>query len=60
MEDAEPGRRRPDLERILRGFDWPEVGSVDWWQRERSELIARDLLPFNHGERIYRRWGDQV
>ena len=35
-------------------------GLVDWWQRERSELVARDLLPFNHGERIYRRWGDQV
>jgi hypothetical protein len=33
---------------------------VTWWQRERSELVARDLAPFNHGERIYRRWGDQV
>ncbi|MGI8411621.1 MAG: metallophosphoesterase [Solirubrobacteraceae bacterium] len=36
------------------------TGLVDWWQRERSELVTRDLLPFNHGERIYRRWGDQV
>jgi hypothetical protein len=27
MEDDSPGRRRPDLGRILRGFDWPEMGS---------------------------------
>lgn len=33
---------------------------VEWWQLERSELVARDVVPFNHGERIYRRWGDQI
>lgn len=33
---------------------------VDWWQRDRSELVARDLIGFNHGERIRRRWGDQI
>jgi hypothetical protein len=33
---------------------------VDWWQRERSELVARGLVRFNHGERIRTRWGDQV
>ena len=33
---------------------------VDWWQLERSELVDRGLIGFNHGERIYRRWGDQV
>jgi len=27
MEDDSPRRRRPDLGRILRGFDWPESGS---------------------------------
>ena len=50
--------------------DYPQLAAEDpqewlqdlvtWWQRERSELVARDLAPFNHGERIYRRWGDQV
>lgn len=33
---------------------------VDWWQSEHSELVARQLLTFNHGQRIRRRWGDQV
>jgi 3',5'-cyclic AMP phosphodiesterase CpdA len=33
---------------------------VDWWQLDRSELVDRRLVGFNHGERIYRRWGDQV
>ncbi|MGA2163944.1 MAG: metallophosphoesterase [Solirubrobacteraceae bacterium] len=33
---------------------------VDWWQLERSELVGRHLAPFNHGERIHTRWGDQV
>lgn len=50
--------------------DYPELGIeqpqqwfdelVDWWQRERSELVDRGIVAFNHGERIYRRWGDQV
>jgi hypothetical protein len=50
--------------------DYPDVaaedqqawftGLVDWWQRERSELVGRRVAPFNHGDRIFRRWGDQV
>jgi hypothetical protein len=50
--------------------DYPDVPASDaqswftdlvaWWQLERSELVARGILPFNHGERIYRRWDDQV
>ena len=50
--------------------DYPSVGIdepqawfaelVRWWQRKDSELVRRDLTPFNHGERIYRQWGDQV
>ncbi|MCW3017839.1 MAG: hypothetical protein JWN10_147, partial [Solirubrobacterales bacterium] len=33
-------------------------GLVDWWQKRDSRLL--DWTTFNHGERIYRRWGDQV
>lgn len=33
---------------------------VRWWQLPRSELVERGLVGFNHGERIVRRWGDQV
>ncbi|MDB5862099.1 MAG: hypothetical protein JWQ76_5788 [Ramlibacter sp.] len=33
---------------------------VDWWQLDRSELVDRGSVGFNHGERIFRRWGDQV
>lgn len=50
--------------------DYPELGMaqrqtwfdqlVAWWQLERSELVDRGIVAFNHGERIYRRWGDQV
>jgi 3',5'-cyclic AMP phosphodiesterase CpdA len=50
--------------------DYPEVPGadrdqwltelVDWWQLERSELVGEKLAPFNHGERIHARWGDQV
>jgi 3',5'-cyclic AMP phosphodiesterase CpdA len=50
--------------------DYPSVGSarsqawfedmVTWWQLERSQLVERNLLGFNHGERIYKRWGNQV
>lgn len=44
-------------------FDDPQrwfTQLVAWWQRERSELVARGLVGFNHGERIRTRWGDQV
>lgn len=33
---------------------------VHWWQGERSELVDRGLVSFNHGERIRRRWGNQI
>lgn len=33
---------------------------VEWWQLDRSELVDRRILLFNHGERIYRRFDDQV
>jgi 3',5'-cyclic AMP phosphodiesterase CpdA len=62
VEDAaDAGTPPPDLPSV--SVDDPEAwlsGLVEWWQRERSELVSRGLLPFNHGERIYRRWGDQV
>jgi 3',5'-cyclic AMP phosphodiesterase CpdA len=31
---------------------------IAWWQKENSQLL--DWATFNHGERIYRRWGDQA
>ena len=50
--------------------DYPPTGSDDaqtwfselvvWWQLARSRLVEDGVLRFNHGERIYRRWGDQV
>lgn len=50
--------------------DYPDVdsadrdrwfaGLVDWWQRSDSELVRRDIVPFNHGHRVYRRWGNQL
>lgn len=33
---------------------------VSWWQKDRPALVARGLVPFNHGERIRHRWGDQI
>jgi 3',5'-cyclic AMP phosphodiesterase CpdA len=49
---------------------YPEVGRddeqqwftdlVDWWQRPDSKLVRERVLPFNHGERIRERWGDQI
>ncbi len=50
--------------------DYPEVGQadtqkwftelVDWWQLRRSRLVLENVRPFNHGERIRERWGDQI
>ncbi|HEX4033586.1 MAG TPA: metallophosphoesterase [Solirubrobacteraceae bacterium] len=50
--------------------DYPNAGAgrsqawfddmVKWWQLDRSELVDSGLVPFNHGERVYRRWGNQV
>lgn len=50
--------------------DYPAIGIEDrqawfeelvgWWQKGRPELVARGLMPFNHGERIRERWGDQI
>jgi len=59
--DSPTGAERlpPDYPQVPGGDDW--LGElVDWWQRPRSELVDRELTPFNHGERIRRRWGDQV
>jgi len=49
--------------------DYPPTGRADaqiwfeeivgWWQQGRSVLVP-DIIGFNHGERIYTRWGDQV
>jgi hypothetical protein len=33
---------------------------VRWWQRPRSRLVAAGVRPFNHGVRIYERWGNQI
>lgn len=44
-------------------FDDPQRWFLDlvaWWQQERSELVERRLIGFNHGERIRRRWGNQI
>jgi hypothetical protein len=50
--------------------DYPDVsapdkqawfdGLVKWWQLRDSSLVREDVLEFNHGERIRRRWGDQI
>lgn len=44
---------------VARSQAWFE-DMVKWWQLERSQLVERGLLGFNHGERIYKRWGNQV
>jgi hypothetical protein len=33
---------------------------IAWWQRSDSRLVREKVLPFNHGERIRARWGDQI
>jgi len=33
---------------------------VDWWQLDWSRLVQKRVLLFNHGERIYSRFGDQI
>ena len=43
------------------GVDDPQAWMTDlveWWQLPDPQLIHG--VEFNHGERIYRRWGDQV
>jgi predicted MPP superfamily phosphohydrolase len=50
--------------------DYPDVsapdrqawfdGLVRWWQLRDSRLVRENVLKFNHGERIGRRWGDQI
>ncbi len=62
VERVDDAGRLPD--------DYPAVGVadreawfsslVDWWQLDHSDLVARGLVDFNHGDRIYRRWGDQI
>jgi 3',5'-cyclic AMP phosphodiesterase CpdA len=58
---GDAGALPPDYPEV--GFDDPQewfTQLVAWWQLDRSELVARGITPFNHGERIYRRWGNQV
>ena len=33
---------------------------VEWWQRRQSRLVREKVQPFNHGQRIRERWGDQI
>lgn len=50
--------------------DYPQVsapdkqawfsGLVDWWQLADSRLVRESVVDFNHGERLRKRWGDQV
>jgi 3',5'-cyclic AMP phosphodiesterase CpdA len=49
----------PDYPPVPGGDAWL-TQLVDWWQKDRSELVARGLAKFNHGERIRLRWGSQV
>jgi 3',5'-cyclic AMP phosphodiesterase CpdA len=59
--DGPDGAERlpPDYPSVPGGNAWL-TQLVDWWQKDRSELVARGLAEFNHGERIRRRWGSQV
>ena len=50
--------------------DYPDISAPDkqawfvnlvrWWQLRDSRLVRENVLEFNHGERIRRRWGDQI
>jgi predicted MPP superfamily phosphohydrolase len=51
--------RYPDLGEGLGGQEWFDA-LVAWWQLEDPELVRKGVLPFNHGERIYTRFDDQV
>lgn len=62
VEDPRDAMELP-LDYPATGYDDPQrwfTELVGWWQRERSELVARGLVSFNHGERIRTRWGNQV
>lgn len=62
IADASDSEHLPD--------DYPDTGATDrqrwfgdlveWWQLSQSRLVREGVLPFNHGERIRSRWGDQV
>jgi hypothetical protein len=47
----------PRAEGIEDVRDWMD-DLVNWWQLHDPQLLK--YVAFNHGERIYRRWGDQV
>jgi hypothetical protein len=36
------------------------AGLVRWWQLRDSRLVREKVRPFNHGDRLRERWGDQV
>jgi predicted MPP superfamily phosphohydrolase len=54
--------RPADLERPPAGYSEPHPGwfadLVEWWQFPEPRFDNE--VTFNHGDRIYRRWGDQV
>lgn len=47
----------PELEGIADAQLWMD-DLVAWWQIHDPQLLP--YVTFNHGERIYRRWGDQI
>jgi predicted phosphodiesterase len=47
----------PPIEGVQSTKAWMD-DLVDWWQLREPRLLQQ--VTFNHGERIYRRWGDQV
>ena len=47
----------PEIKAVTSTKTWME-DLVGWWQLREPRLLQQ--VTFNHGERIYRRWGDQV
>lgn len=47
----------PEMPKVPDAQKWME-DLVDWWQLEDPQLLAQ--VTFNHGNRIYRLFGDQV
>lgn len=47
----------PPIDGVASTQEWMD-DLVQWWQLREPRLLQQ--VTFNHGERIYRRWGDQV
>jgi 3',5'-cyclic AMP phosphodiesterase CpdA len=47
----------PPIRGVATPQEWMD-DLVEWWQLREPQLLQH--VTFNHGERIYRRWGDQV